>query len=155
MERPLKIAVSIWSFCPNTGGLQSHTESLCKYLRNRGHDVRVITRSATQIPQGGDYLFRNEPSDHMVINGISVRALRFSKLWWPLLWVILKAHARSWLCGVAARLYSVVAATSARTAFAGFDVIHHVGHSTALMGLASADAARRLWGFKVGFPPLP
>ena len=143
MERPLKIAVSIWSFCPNTGGLQSHTESLCKYLRNRGHDVRVITRSATQIPQGSDYLFRNEPSDHMVINGISVRALRFSKLWWPLLWVILKAHARSWLCGVAARLYPVVAATSARTAFAGFDVIHHVGHSTALMGLASADAARR------------
>ncbi len=44
-KKKLKIAISIFMFWQNTGGLQAHAELLCKYLRERGHDVRVVTRA--------------------------------------------------------------------------------------------------------------
>jgi glycosyltransferase involved in cell wall biosynthesis len=143
-RRKLKIAVSIWSFTPGTGGLQAHARNLCKHLRQRGHDVQVITRSATRIPVFDDYLFFNEPGDDIQVDGIPVRPLRFSRSWRPILWLILKAAARPALGGLAARLYEIVAGKPARAAFAGFDIIHHVGHGRELMGYAAAAAARDL-----------
>ena len=140
-RKPLKIAISIWSFTPGTGGLQAHTENLCKNLMMRGHEVTVITRSATRIPKGGDYLFFNEREDHIRVNQIHVKALRLSHTWAPVLWVTLKLAARPRLAGVAAQLYEAAAARPARSAFAGFDLIHHVGHATALAGFAAAHAA--------------
>ena len=61
-----------------------------------------------------------------------------------MLWLILKLAARPSFWGVAARLYEVVAARPARFAFAGFDIIHHVGHGRELFGFAAAAAAREL-----------
>ncbi len=80
-ERKLKIAISIWSFTPNTGGLQAHAQNLCQHLRARGHEVCVVTRSATRIPANGDYLFFNEPADGLRVAGIPVRPLRISHGW--------------------------------------------------------------------------
>jgi|GEM_PF-1313027 len=138
----LKIGISIWSFTPGTGGLQAHAELLCQYLQKRGHAVTVITRSATQIPQGGDYLFFNESEMPIKVAGIPVYPLRISKKWRPVLWFILKFAARKSTRKLAARLYEWVFEQPARIAFAGFDLIHHIGHATALMGLVSARAAR-------------
>ena len=138
----MKIAVSIWSFAPNTGGLQAHAQNLCKHLQMRGHEVWVITRSASRIPVFDDYLFFNEPSDDIQVGGIPVRPLRLSRAWSPVLKVILKTAARPQYGSLAARLYELVSDRPAREAFAGFDIIHHVGHATALAGFAAARAAR-------------
>jgi glycogen synthase len=138
----LKIAISIWTFTPNTGGLQSHAENLCKHLKQRGHEVHVITRSATRIPISGDYLFHNESREDLWVDGIAVRAIRFSKLWTPILWVILKAAARPALRALAARLYQIVSAKPAQIAFNGFDLIHHVGHATAFAGFTAAQGSK-------------
>jgi glycosyltransferase involved in cell wall biosynthesis len=142
-RRQLKIGISIWSFTPNTGGLQAHAQNLCKHLRLRGQEVTVITRSATRIPVRDDYLFFNEPADDIHVNGVPVRVLCLSHAWSPVLWIILKLAARSAATGLAATLYEMVAAAPARAAFAGFDIIHHVGHATALAGFAAAQAAKR------------
>ena len=138
----LKIAISIWSFTPNTGGLQAHAQSLCKHLMSRGHEVVVVTRSATKIPSGADYLFFNEPEEGIQIDGIPVRFLRVHSCWRPLLWIILKLHARPAFSSLAAWLFQRVAAKPAKEVFAGFDIIHHVGHATALEGFAAASAAK-------------
>lgn len=142
-RRKLKIGISIWSFTPNTGGLQAHAQNLCKQLQSRGHAVWVITRSATRIPKYDDYLFFNEPDDDIRVDGIPVRPLRLSHVWSPVLWTILKLAARPASSGLAAGLYEMVAAHPAYVAFAGFDIIHHVGHATALAGFAAARAAKR------------
>ena len=46
----LKIAISVWSFTPNTGGLQAHAQNLCKHLRERGHLVQAVTRPPPAFP---------------------------------------------------------------------------------------------------------
>jgi glycosyltransferase involved in cell wall biosynthesis len=140
--RKLRIGISIWSFTPNTGGLQAHAQSLCQHLQTRGHDVTVITRSATRVPEGGDYLFFNEPPAPIQVAGIPVSPLRISNKWKPVLWAILKTAARKPTLRLAARLYETSFARPAKTTFAGYDVIHHIGHATALMGLVSARAAK-------------
>jgi len=140
--RKLKIGISVWSFAPNTGGLQAHAQLLCRYLQKRGHDVTVITRSTSRVPQNGDYLFFNEPPGTVDVAGISVALLRISRKWNPVLWLILKAAARKPTLPMAARLYETVSSLPAREVFTGFDLIHHIGHATALMGLASARAAK-------------
>jgi glycosyltransferase involved in cell wall biosynthesis len=140
--RKLKLGISVWRFTPNTGGLQAHAQLLCQHLMRRGHDVTVITRSATRVPKGGDYLFYNEPHEPISVEGIPVSPLRISDKWKPVLWVILKTAARKQTLPLAGRLFEIVFAQTAKDAFAGYDLIHHVGHATALMGLASARAAK-------------
>ncbi|HEY1662545.1 MAG TPA: glycosyltransferase family 4 protein [Verrucomicrobiae bacterium] len=141
--RRLKIGISIWSFTPGTGGLQAHAEALCHHLQERGHEVTVITRSATRVPRGGDYLFFNESPTPISVAGIPVSPLRVDEKWNPLLWVVLKSAAHKPVMPLAARLFETAFAEPAGKVFAGFDIIHHVGHATALMGLATARAARR------------
>src|SRR6516165_7404539 len=109
-QRKLKIAISIWTFAPNTGGLQAHARLLCHNLQKLGHDVTVITRSATRVPQGRDYLFFNEPYAPIEVDGIPVVPLRISKNWKPVLWAILKLAANKPTLPLAARLYETVAA---------------------------------------------
>ncbi len=140
--RRLKICISIWSFTPNTGGLQAHAQQLCHHLQKRGHDVTVVTRSASRVPQRGDYIFFNEPFTTVEVDGIPVSPLRISKKWKPFLWAILKTAARRPLAPLAARLYEMTCDKPAKSVFAGYDLIHHIGHATALMGLASARAAK-------------
>jgi hypothetical protein len=140
--RKLRLGISVWSFTPNTGGLQAHAQLLCQHLQNRGHSVTVITRSATRVPKGGDYLFFNEPPSPLYVAGIPVSALRIARKWKPVLWVILKSAARKQTLPLAARLYETAFSHPAKKAMAGYDLIHHIGHATALMGLASSQAAK-------------
>lgn len=140
--RKLKIAISIWMFKPGTGGLQAHAESLCRELMERGHEVVVVTRAYSKVPEFLDYLYFNEPSGDVVINGVNVRPLRLSRAWRPVHWLLSKLiHSRR-LAGIGLWLYSLQARKAAREAFDGFDLIHHIGQATALLGFAAAKAAR-------------
>jgi glycosyltransferase involved in cell wall biosynthesis len=141
--KKLKIGISIWTFAPNTGGLQTHAENLCHYLMARGHKVSVITRSATRSPVQDDYLFFNEPSDDIQVADVPVRPIRLSHVWPPVLWTILKTQGRRPFRPLAAWLYELVTAEQAALAYAGFDLVHHVGHATALAAFSAANAARR------------
>jgi glycosyltransferase involved in cell wall biosynthesis len=140
----MKIAISIWTFTPQTGGLQAHAENLCKYLQSNGHQIEVITRSCTKKPIGSDYLFFNEEHENYFIDGVLVHAIRFKKYWKPLLWMILKLNARPSFTGIAAWIYCLVSKTPNETAFRGFDIIHHVGHATALVGISAARVSKKL-----------
>ena len=141
-QRRLKIAISISCFRPDTGGQQAHAEQLAQHLRERGHDVVVVTRAATRVPHGRDYLFFNEPSSTLTVKGVPVRLLRFSRFWLPVLWFLGKCVVRPPLEGLAVNLYQFVSKKSARNAFAGMDLIHHVGEASPLSGFAAATAAK-------------
>jgi len=141
-ERGLKIAISFFCFKPNTGGLQALAEQLSQHLQKRGHDVVVVTRAATRAPHGRDYLFFNEPSSTLQVKGVPVRPLTFSRIWLPVLWFLGKCVVRPHLERLAVNLYQFASRKSARNAFAGMDVIHHIGEALPLNGFAAAVAAK-------------
>jgi glycosyltransferase involved in cell wall biosynthesis len=141
-QRKLKIAISISCFRPDTGGQQAHAEQLSQQLQERGYDVVVVTRAATRVPHGRDYLFFNEPDSTLTVKGVPVRPLKFSRIWLPVLWFLGKCVVRPHLEALAVNLYQFVSRKSARNAFAGMDVIHHVGEASPLSGFAAATAAK-------------
>ena len=141
-QRKLKIAISIFCFRPDTGGRQAHAEQLSQHLQARGHDVVVVARAATRVPRGTDYLFFNEPSSSLRVKGAPVRLLKFSRFWLPVLWFLNKCVVRPPLEGLAVNLYQFVSRKSARSAFAGMDLIHHVDEASPLNGFAAAAAAK-------------
>ena len=141
-QRKLKIAISILCFKPDTGGLQAHAEQLSQHLQEQGHDVIVVARAATRVPQWRDYLFFNEPSSSLTVKGVRVKPLVFSRFWLPVLWFLGKCVVRAHLEGLAVNLYQFLSRKSARNAFAGMDVIHHVGEASPLNGFAAAAAAK-------------
>jgi len=98
--RKLKIALSIWMFKPGTGGLQAHDESLCRELQKLGHEVVVVTRAYSRVPEFLDYLYVNEEQGDILINGVTVRPLRFSRAWRPVQWLLSKFVHRRGLAGV-------------------------------------------------------
>ena len=142
IQRKLKIAISISCFRPDTGGQQAHAEQLSQHLQERGYDVVVVTRAATRVPHGRDYLFFNEPNSALTVKGVPVRPLVFSRFWLPVLWFLGKCVVRPHLEGLAVTLYQFVSRKSARDAFAGMDVIHHVGEASPLSGFAATTAAK-------------
>ena len=144
-QRKLKIAISISCFRPDTGGQQAHAEQLSQHLQERGHNVVVVARAVTRVPNGTDYLFFNEPSSSLTAKGVPIRPLVFSRFWLPVLWFLGKCVVRPPLEGLAVNLYQFVSKKSARNAFAGMDVIHHVGEASPLSGFAAAVAAKH-WG---------
>jgi glycosyltransferase involved in cell wall biosynthesis len=141
-QRKLKIAISILCFRPDTGGQHAHVEQLAQRLQERGHDAVVVARAATRVPHGRDYLFFNEPNSGLIVKGVPVRALIFSRFWLPVLWFLGKCVVRPPLQGLAVHLYQFVSRKSARNAFAGVDLIHHVGEASPLNGFAAAAAAK-------------
>jgi glycosyltransferase involved in cell wall biosynthesis len=141
-QRKLKIAISILCFRPDTGGQHAHAEQLAQQLQERGHEVVVVTRAATRVPHGRDYLFFNEPNSTLQVKGVPVKPLRFSRIWLPVLWFLNKCVVRPPLEGLAVNLYQFVSKKSARDAFAGMDLIHHVGEASPLNGFAAAAAAK-------------
>jgi glycosyltransferase involved in cell wall biosynthesis len=143
-QRKLKIAISIWCFRPDTGGQQAHAEQLAQHLQKRGHDLVVVARAATRVHHEREYLFFNEPASDLTVKGVPVRPLTFSRFWLPILWFLGKCVVRSHLEGLAVSLYQLVSRKSARNAFAGADVIHHVGEASPLTGFAAATAAKFL-----------
>jgi glycosyltransferase involved in cell wall biosynthesis len=141
-EAKLKIAITVWCFRPNTGGLQAYVEQLSKQLQQQGHSVIVVTRAATRVPRGSDYLLFNEQKRDLVVKGIRVRLLRFSRFWLPTLWLLGKLVKRPRFEALAVVLYQLVARKPAREAFAGVDLVHHIGEAPTLTGFAAAKAAR-------------
>src|SRR5260370_35576360 len=107
-QRKLKIAISISCFRPDTGGQQAHAEQLSQHLQQRGHDVVVVTRAATRVPRGRDYLFFNEPNSSLKVKGVPVRPLKFSRIWPPLRWVLGKCVVQPPLEGLADQRYLLV-----------------------------------------------
>jgi glycosyltransferase involved in cell wall biosynthesis len=144
-ERKLKIAISIWCFKPETGGLQAYTEQLCWELQRRGHHIFVVTRAATRVPQWRDYLFFNERAASLSVKNIPVRPLRFARVWWPVLWLLGKLVVRPRFQPIAVQLYKLVSRKPARLAFRDVDLIHHIGEASPLTGFAAAAAAKH-WG---------
>lgn len=141
-ERKLKIAISIWCFKPETGGLQAYAEQLCWQLQRRGHDVVVVTRAATRVPQGRDYLFFNERAASLLVKNIPVRPLRFARTWRPVLWLLGKLVVRPLFQTIAVQLYKLVSRKPARLAFRDVDLIHHIGEASPLIGFAAVAAAK-------------
>ena len=141
-QRKLKIAISIFCFKPDTGGQHAHAEQLAQHLQKRGHEVVVVTRAATRVPEGRDYLFFNEPESSLTVKGVAVRSLKFPRFWLPVLWFLGKCVVQRPLEGLAANLYQFLSRKSAHNVFAGMDVIHHVGEASPLNGFAAAVAAK-------------
>ena len=141
-RRKLKIAITVWCFKPNTGGLQAYVEQLSTQLQEQGHSVIIVTRAATRVPRGSEYLLFNEQERELVVKGSRVRLLRFSRLWLPILWLLGKLVKRPRFELLAVVLYQLVARKPACEAFAGVDLIHHIGEAPTLTGFAAAKAAR-------------
>lgn len=129
-------------FKPGTGGLQSHAEQLGRALVQRGHEVIVVTRAYSFVPEFRDYLFANEAAGDVSLDGIRVRPLQLRKEWRPVQWLLSKCVARQRLAPLGVRLYEMQAMHSARKAYQDADIVHHIGQATALVGFAAERAAR-------------
>jgi len=138
----LKIAISLWMFKPGTGGLQSHAEQLCLALQRRGHEVMLITRFYSFLPQGCGYLYQNEKSGDTCINGVTTRPLCLPPHGRLLNWFLSRCVEHRQFTALGVRLYEWLAGRSAQEAFRGAELVHHIGQSTALMGFAAERAAR-------------
>jgi glycosyltransferase involved in cell wall biosynthesis len=142
-DRPLNIALSIWMFKQGTGGLQAHAEQLARNLIRKGHKVTVITRAYSRVPEGMDFLYFREQVSSTQVGDIPVRAIGYTPWLKPLHWFIAKAKERVFLRRIAIRLFQWQARIGNRDLYAGYDVVHHVGQATALLGYAAADGALR------------
>ncbi len=129
-------------FKPGTGGLQGHAEQLCRQLESQGHEVVLMTRAYSRVPQFRDYLFFNEPKGDVEVNGVRVRPLRFHQHWRLAQWLLSKCIHRPGLQRIGVWLYQIQARGETRAALRGFDLIHHIGQATALVGFAAERAAR-------------
>ena len=129
-------------FKPATGGLQSHAEQLGRALIQRGHQVTVVTRAYSFVPEFRDYLFANEPIGDVSLDGMRVRALQLDRKWRPVQWLLSKFVAWQSLMPLGVRLYEMQAKHAAQQAYEDADIIHHIGQATALIGFAAERAAR-------------
>jgi glycosyltransferase involved in cell wall biosynthesis len=129
-------------FKPATGGLQSHAEQLGRALVQRGHQVTVVTRTYSFVPEFRDYLFANEPIGDVSLDGMRVRALQLDRKWRPVQWLLSKLVARQSLMPLGVRLYEMQVKHAAQQAYEDADIIHHIGQATALVGFAAERAAR-------------
>jgi glycosyltransferase involved in cell wall biosynthesis len=140
VERSLRIALCIWMFKPGTGGLQAHAQNLARKLIANGHEVTVITRAYTHVPEGLEYLAWAESELEGMVNGIPVRVLDYG----PAMRMCAKSlaylchHRHFWKLGLA--MFRFLARPS-HPAFIGYDLIHYVGQAEQLIGFAAADAA--------------
>jgi glycosyltransferase involved in cell wall biosynthesis len=139
---PLRIIINIWMFKPKTGGLQSHAEQLGRALAQRGHEVTVVTRAYSFVPQFRDYIFANEPGGDILLDGIRVRPLHLRREWRGVQWLLSKCVVRQRLESLGVRLYEMQARRTARDVYQNAEIIHHIGQATALIGFAAERAAR-------------
>lgn len=139
----MKIGLSIWMFKPGTGGLQSHAEHLARHLMARGHEVTVLTKAFTKVPERLEFLYFSENPDAGEIGGVPVRAVNYSPRLRPLHWFIAKAKDKGGLKNLAISLYRWQAKIGNENLYRSFDIIHHVGQATALLGFAAADGAKK------------
>lgn len=137
---PLRIALCIWLFKPGTGGLQAHARNLAHHLIMRGHQVTVLTRAYTIVPEGLGFLDFTEGCERGNVDGIPVLAVGYSGRMKRLAKLIAKLRSYGCLRWLGITLFRRLA-RSTRHAFADFDLIHYVGQADQLFGFAVADAA--------------
>jgi glycosyltransferase involved in cell wall biosynthesis len=130
-------------FKPGTGGLQSHAEHLARHLIARGHEVTVLTKAFTKVPERLEFLYFAENPDSGEVGGVPVRAVNYSPRLRPLHWFIAKAKDKVGLKNLALSLFRWQAKIGNENLYRGFDIIHHVGQATALLGFVAADGARK------------
>jgi len=140
----MKIAISIWMFKQATGGLQSHAEQLACELLKQGHQVVIVTRFSTFLPEGRGYMLDNEKQDKLFRDGLEIRHLIYPEFIKPLQFLITTLCHRKIFLGFAIWLYIQQAKAAAIKNFSDCELIHHVGQSTALVGYAAAYAASHL-----------
>jgi glycosyltransferase involved in cell wall biosynthesis len=140
VERSLRIALCIWMFKPGTGGLQAHAQNLAKHLIARGHQVMVLTRVYTCVPEGLGFLTYVEDEPQGEVEGIPVRAVCYSRGMRRCARLVAKLRGFPVLWRLAVWLFRREA-RSMHEDFAGFDLIHYVGQADQMFGFAAADAA--------------
>ena len=140
----MRIAISIWMFKQGTGGLQSHAEQLAYELLKQGHEVVIVTRFSTFLPEGRGYMLSNETEDKVFRDGLEIRHLIYPENFKPIQFLITTLLHRKIFVGFALWLYLQQAKATAIKNFSDFDLIHHVGQITALVGYAAAYAASQL-----------
>ncbi|MDX2256944.1 MAG: glycosyltransferase family 4 protein [Pseudanabaenaceae cyanobacterium bins.39] len=140
----MRIAITIRTFYPKSGGLQAHAEKLARELISRGHQVTIFTRSISHSPSYQDYFFFSESVSETKINDLEVKVLRHPKLANILMWVISKCIHRTYLTPVAIYLINIIFTGQILKHLQGVDVIHHVGQAHELIGFAAATAAHRI-----------
>lgn len=140
----MKIAISIWMFKQGTGGLQSHAEQLAYELLKQGHQVVIVTRFSTFLPEGRGYMLSNEKEDKVFRDGLEIRHLIYPKFFKPIQFLITTLCHRKIFWSFAVWLYLQQAKATAIKNYSDCDVIHHVGQITALVGYAADYAASYL-----------
>lgn len=136
----MKIAISVWMFKQATGGLQSHAEQLARELLKQGHEVVIVTRFSTFLPEGRGYMLSNEVDNKVFRDGLEIRHLIYPKLFKPVQFLITTlCHRKFYKLAVWLYLHQV-GATAIKN-FSDCDVIHHVGQLSALVGYAAGYAA--------------
>ncbi|WP_414527906.1 glycosyltransferase family 4 protein [Nodularia chucula] len=140
----MKIAISIWMFKQATGGLQSHAEQLAYELLKQGHQVVIVTRFSTFIPEGRGYMLSNEAEDKIFQDGVEIRHLIYPEFIKPIQFLITTLCHKKIFLGFAIWLYIQQVKATAIKNFSDCELIHHVGQSTALVGYAADYAASYL-----------
>lgn len=140
----MKIALTIRTFYPKSGGLQAHAEKLAHELVARGHQVTILTRAVFHNPSYQDYFFFSESISKININGLEVNLVKHSPYLNWLMWFISKCIGRPALRQMGIQLIQWIFTEQMLKAMEGVDIIHHVGQAHELIGFAAAAAAQRL-----------
>lgn len=136
----MRIGVSIRLFTPNTGGLQWHAQRLVENLEDRGHEIRILTKTVTTA-YPGSFWFR-DPSSAKLRPGLQL--LRPRPWAFPILRVAQEMRRRKPTRAAAIGIYERLFRDDAVRCFQGCSVIHHIGQGTEMIGFAAEKAARTL-----------
>ncbi len=140
----LTIGISIRLYTPNSGGLQHHAASLIRHLRERGHNVIIVTRAVTRAPSYQDFFYFSESASDFSQIDPNLKILRHPRFLNPVMWLVMKCAGRAKLQALAIKIYKFIYAGKMEKYFRGVDIIHHVGSGTEMIGFAAASAARNL-----------
>ena len=139
----LKLALCTRTYNRSTGGLQGHTAQLGKELRQRGHEVRVITRALSISPTSQDFFLHQDAVGASEEDGIPVFVLRRPRWWRPWLWASYKCVWRPRFRQLGLRLYRAAYEPLFRSALGDAEFVHLIGHGADMIGFAAEAAARR------------
>jgi len=140
----LRIAIFIRCFKPCSGGLQKHTADLARALVARGHQVTVVTRAISTVPDYRKTFFFSEPESATEVDGVQVEVLRHSRYLNSLLWYCMKCIGRPAFMRLGVWIFNAIFARQCKALLKGVDVIHHVGQGSEMLGFTAGEVARRL-----------
>ncbi len=119
---------------------------LSGYLASRGHSVVVVTRSVQRrrtLPH--DQFFFVEPESGKSVAPDNVCVLRHNRPESTLLWFSCKLLRPSLaMRKISIALYNRVYSGKCLRAFAGVDIVHHIGQGVEMLGFAAHKAAEEM-----------